>query len=94
MIAGKQSMLGVAVLALAGCDQSINEMRASGTELTGKYCEAKDAPEQSCQAGDIVTTVAGRERVVCDWSWQIVHEPASNEILCVYIGQLRESRSK
>jgi hypothetical protein len=92
MIASRQSMLVVVILTLAGCDQSINEMRASGTELTGKYCEAKDAPEQSCQAGDIVTTVEGRERLLCDWSWQIVHEPGSNEVLCVYNGQLRESR--
>jgi hypothetical protein len=77
---------------LAGCDQSINELRGSETPLSGLYCDAKGAPEQNCKAGDIIATVKGRERLLCDWGWQIVHEPGSDEIVCVYHGQLRENR--
>jgi hypothetical protein len=78
---------------LAGCDQSINESGLSEPKLTGMYCEAKDAQQQSCKAGDIVVTVAGREQLLCDWAWQIVHKPGSDEVLCVHRGALRESRS-
>lgn len=94
MIEIKRPILVAAIVLLAGCDQSINDLHASETKLTGMYCEAKDAPEQSCKAGDIVTTAEGRERVLCDWGWQIVHEPGSGEVLCVYRGQLRESRPR
>ena len=55
-------------------------------------CDAREAQEQSCQAGDIVVTVEGREQLICDWGWQIVHEPQSDEVLCVYRGEVRESR--
>ena len=84
----------LACFILAGCDQSINEMRGAGAEtpLSGNSCDAKGAPEQNCKAGDIVATSVGRERLLCDWGWQIVHEAGSDEVLCVYRGQLRESR--
>lgn len=77
---------------LAGCDQSINETALSETKLTGMFCDSKGAQEGNCKAGDIVVTVEGREQLLCDWSWQIVHQPASDEILCVRRGQLRETR--
>ena len=79
---------------LAGCDQSINESGLSEPKLTGMYCEAKDAQQQNCKAGDIVVTVEGREQLLCDWAWQIVHKPGSDEVLCVHRGELRESRSE
>ena len=82
----------IAVL-LGGCDQSVNYTGLVETHLTGKYCSAKSEPERSCKAGDIVVTVEGQERQLCDWGWQIVHEPGSNEVLCVYRGSLRDSRS-
>ena len=82
----------VASFLLAGCDQSINESSLSEPKLTGMYWEAKDAQAQNCKAGDIVVTVAGREHLLCDWSWQIVHEAGSDEVLCVHRGELRESR--
>jgi hypothetical protein len=77
---------------LAGCDQSINSSGLGETTLTGMYCDAKGDQEQSCQAGDVIVTVQGRERLVCDWGWQIIHEPGSDDVLCVHRGQLRDSR--
>ncbi|HJY36714.1 MAG TPA: hypothetical protein VJ299_04570 [Steroidobacteraceae bacterium] len=87
------TLLGIMTFLLGGCDQSVNYTDLVETRLTGKYCSAKSEPESSCKAGDIVVTVEGRERQLCDWGWQIVHEPGSNEVLCVYRGSLRESRS-
>jgi hypothetical protein len=85
----------VAGLLLGGCDQSINESGLSSeTKLTGMYCEAKDAQEQNCKAGDIVVTVKGREHLLCDWAWQIVREPGSDQVSCVHRGELRGSRSQ
>ena len=84
----------LASLLLAGCDQSINESGLSEPKLTGMYCEAKDAQATNCKAGDIVVTVAGREHLLCDWSWEIVCEAGSDEVRCVHRGELRESRSE
>jgi hypothetical protein len=81
------------IILLGGCDQSVNYTGLAETQLTGKYCSEKNEPERSCKAGDVVVTVEGREPQLCDWGWQIVHEPGSNEVLCVYRGSLRESRS-
>lgn len=74
---------------LGGCDQSVNNPSMAETELTGMYCDAKGDQEGNCQAGDVVVTVKGRERTLCDWGRQIVHEPGSDDILCVHRGPLR-----
>lgn len=79
-------------LLLSACDQSINYTGLGETKLTGKYCDAKEPQEQSCKPGDVIVTVEGRERLQCDWGWQIVHEPGSNEVLCVHRGPPREAR--
>jgi hypothetical protein len=77
---------------LAGCDQSINNTMRPESELTGMYCDAKADQEPNCKVGDLIVTGAGRERLLCDWSWQIVHAPGSDEILCVLRGAPREVR--
>jgi hypothetical protein len=87
------TLFGIIAFQLGGCDQSLNYSTLDESKLTGKHCSAKTDQEQSCKAGDIVVTVEGREQLLCDWGWQIVHEPGSNEVLCVYRGSLRESRS-
>lgn len=79
-------------LLLGGCDQSINYSGVTETTLTGLYCDAKGDQEQTCKAGDLITTAEGREHLVCDWNWQIVHEPESDDVLCIYRGSLRDSR--
>ena len=79
-------------LLLAACDQYLNYSRFAETQLSGLHCDAKENQEQSCQAGDVIVTDEGRERAVCDWGWQIIHEPASGEILCVYRGSQRAAR--
>ena len=79
-------------LLLGGCDQSNNYSGLKETELTGMYCDAKADQEKSCTAGDLIRTVEGREELLCDWSWQVVHEPEDDSVLCVYRGSLRESR--
>jgi hypothetical protein len=81
-----------ACLLLGGCDQSNNYSGMKETELTGKYCDAKADQEKSCTAGDVIRTAEGREQLLCDWSWQVVHEPGGDAVLCVYRGSLRESR--
>jgi hypothetical protein len=78
---------------LGGCDQSVNYSGLAETKLTGMYCEAKNDQEQNCKPGDVVVTVEGREHLLCDWGWQIVHQPGSNEVLCVHRGPLRKGRS-
>lgn len=88
---GVPACLAIAFL-LAGCDQSINSSGPAETTLTGMYCDAKANQEQSCKPGDVVRTAEGREHLLCDWSWQIVHEPGSDAVLCVYRGSARESR--
>jgi hypothetical protein len=87
------TLAALLVCLLGGCDQSVNYSTLDESKLTGKHCSAKTEQERSCKAGDVVVTVAGREQLLCDWGWQIVHEPASNEVLCVYRGSPRESRS-
>jgi len=80
---------------VGGCDQSVQAVNYSGlaeTKLTGMYCDAKGDQEQNCKAGDIVVTVKGRERVLCDWGWQIAYQPGSDEVLCVHRGSLRHDR--
>jgi hypothetical protein len=79
-------------LLLSACDQSINYSGVSETTLTGLYCDAKADQEQNCKAGDLITTAEGREHLLCDWNWQIIHEPESDEILCIYRGSPRDSR--
>ena len=79
-------------LLLAGCDQSINELRPSEAKLTGMYCDAKGGREQSCKAGDVIVGAEGREHLLCDWDWQIVHQAGTDEVLCVYRGKPRETR--
>jgi len=86
--------LGIIPFLLVGCDQSINYTHLAETQLSGKSCSAKSEAEKSCQAGDVVVTVVGREQQLCDWGWQVVHEPGSNDVLCVYRGSLRESRAQ
>ncbi|HKQ12415.1 MAG TPA: hypothetical protein VJT80_03215 [Steroidobacteraceae bacterium] len=81
-----------ACLLLGACDQSNNYSGMKETELTGKYCDAKADQEKSCTAGDVIRTAEGREQLLCDWSWQVVHEPGGDAVLCVYRGSLRESR--
>ena len=78
---------------VSGCDQSINYSTLDESKLTGKRCSAKTDEERACKAGDVAVTVEGREQLVCDWGWQIIHEPGSNEVLCVYRGAPRDSRS-
>lgn len=91
--AGARPLVCVAIaLLLGGCDQSINSSGPAGTELTGMYCDAKADKEQSCKAGDVIRTAEGREQLLCDWSWQIIHEPGSDAVLCVSRGSLRDSR--
>ena len=77
---------------LAACDQSINNSGLSEPKLTGMYCDAKADQEKNCQVGDVIVTVAGRERLLCDWAWQVVREPGSNEVLCILRGAPREVR--
>ena len=84
---------GVAALLLAGCDQSVNYSTLDESKLTGAYCDAKSDQQPTCKPGDIVLTVAAREHLICDWGWQIVRQPDSDEVLCVYRGQLRDSRT-
>ena len=79
-------------LPLGGCDQSINYSGLTDTKLSGLYCDAKGEQEQSCKAGYVIITAEGREHLLCDWSWQIIHEPESDDVLCVYRGSLREGR--
>ena len=81
-----------ACLLLVGCDQSNNYSGMKETSLTGMYCDAKADQEKSCTAGDVIRTAEGREQLLCDWSWQVVHEPGGDAVLCVYRGSLRESR--
>ena len=87
------TLLGILVFLLGGCDQSVNYSALDDSKLTGKHCSAKTDQERSCKAGDVVVTVEGREQLICDWGWQIIHEPGSNEVVCVYRGAPRESRS-
>jgi hypothetical protein len=82
----------VAIFLLSGCDQSINNAGLAETRLTGAYCYAKTDQQQNCKAGDVVVTVEGREHLLCDWGWQIVHQPGSDEVLCVYRGSLRHGQ--
>ncbi len=77
---------------LSGCDQSINNSGLSEPKLTGMFCDAKGDQEKNCQVGDVIVTVAGRERLLCDWAWQVVREPGSNEVLCILRGAPREVR--
>jgi hypothetical protein len=77
---------------LAGCDQSINTSMRAETELTGMYCDAKADQESNCKVGDVIDTVTGRERLLCDWGWQIVRQPGSDEVLCILRGAPREVR--
>jgi hypothetical protein len=77
---------------VAGCDQSVNIAGLAEKKLTGTYCDARVNHEQSCKAGDIVLTVKGREHLLCDWSWQIVYQPGSDEVRCVHRGELRRER--
>ncbi|HEY7639526.1 MAG TPA: hypothetical protein VH814_07350 [Steroidobacteraceae bacterium] len=87
--------LFAALFLLVGCDQSVQSVdysRVAETKLTGMYCDAKGDREQSCKAGDLVATTEGREHLVCDWGWQIVHKQGSDEILCVHRGPPREAR--
>jgi hypothetical protein len=79
-------------LLLGGCDQSNNYSGLKETELTGMFCDGKANQEKSCTAGDLVRVAEGREQLLCDWSWQVVHEPGNDAVLCVYRGSLRESR--
>ena len=79
-------------LLLVGCDQSINESGITERELSGLYCDAKGEQEQNCKAGDVIITAEGREHLLCDWSWQIIHEPESDDVLCVYRGSVRDGR--
>jgi hypothetical protein len=88
----RRLILLAAGLLLAGCDQSVTSSGAGETQLTGMHCDEKPEEEQRCRAGDVIVTAEGREQLVCDWGWQIVHEPDSDEILCVYRGQPREGR--
>jgi hypothetical protein len=78
---------------LAGCDQSVNYSALDESKLTGMYCDAKGDQQPSCKQGDVVLTVAGREHLLCDWGWQIIRQPESDEVLCVYRGQLRNNRT-
>ena len=82
-----------AILLLAGCDQSVNYSALDESKLTGMYCDAKSDQQPACKPGDVVLTVAAREHLLCDWGWQIVRQPDSDEVLCVYRGQLRDSRT-
>jgi hypothetical protein len=86
-------LCGAASFLLAACDQSINNSGLSEPKLTGMYCDAKADQEKNCQIGDVIVTVAGRERLLCDWAWQVVREPGSNEVLCILRGAPREVRS-
>lgn len=79
-------------LLLAGCDQSVNISDVTETRLSGKYCDAKGKQEQTCKPGDVLLTVSGREHLMCDWGWQVIHQPGSDGVLCVYRGALREAR--
>ena len=89
----RQLSVGLAAcLLLGGCDQSNNYSGMKETSLTGMYCDAKADQEKSCTAGDVIRTAEGREQLLCDWSWQVVHEPGGDAVLCVYRGSLRESR--
>jgi hypothetical protein len=85
-------LCSAATLLLAACDQSINNSGLSEPKLTGMYCDAKGDQEKNCQVGDVIVTVAGRERLLCDWAWQVVRQPESNEVLCILRGALREVR--
>src|SRR4051794_25492929 len=78
--------------ALSGCDQSINNSGLSEPKLTGMYCDAKGDQEKNCQVGDVILTVAGRERLLCDWAWQVARQPGSDEVLCILRGAPREVR--
>jgi len=78
-------------LLLGGCDQSINDSSVKETTLTGLYCDAKGDQEQNCKAGDVIAA-EGREHLLCDWSWQIVHEAESEDVLCIYRGSPRDTR--
>ena len=80
-------------LLLGGCDQSINDSGAKGPPLTGLYCDLKANQEQTCKAGDVVRVAEGREHLLCDWSWQVVHEPGNEAVLCIYRGLPRDTRS-
>jgi hypothetical protein len=84
---------GMATLLLAGCDQSVNYSALDESKLTGMYCDAKSDQQPACKPGDVALTVAAREHLVCDWGWQIVRQPDSDEVLCIYRGQLRNSRT-
>ena len=77
---------------LGGCDQSINTSMRAETELTGMYCDAKGDQEPNCKVGDVIATVTGRERLLCDWGWQIVRQSGSDEVLCIRRGASREVR--
>jgi len=90
MCAHKMICLAAGLL-LAGCDQSVNYSGAAETPLSGMHCVAKQDQEQ-CHAGDVIVTVEGREQALCDWGWQIVHEPESDEVICVYRGMARVGR--
>jgi hypothetical protein len=79
-------------LLLGGCDQSNNYSGMTETELTGMFCDGKADQEHGCKAGDVVRIAAAREQLVCDWSYQIVHEPGSDAVLCVSRGSPRNSR--
>jgi hypothetical protein len=81
-----------AALLLAGCDQSINYSGLAETTLTGMQCDAQQNQEQNCHAGDVIVAAEGRERLLCDWGWQIVREPGSSSVLCVYRGAPRAAR--
>lgn len=90
MCAHKMILLAAGLL-LVGCDQSVNYSGAAETQLTGMHCDAK-LDRQQCQAGDVIVTVEGRESEDCDWGWQIVHEPESDDVVCVYRGLPRPGR--
>jgi hypothetical protein len=81
-----------ACLLLGGCDQLNNYSGPKETDLTGTYCDAKANQEKSCTAGDLVRVAEGREQLLCDWSWQVVHEPGGDAVLCVHRGTSRDSR--
>lgn len=84
--------VGITLL-LAGCDQSVNYSALDESRLTGLYCDAKGDQQPTCKPGDVILTVQGREHLLCDWGWQIIRQPGSDEVLCVYRGQLRSSRT-
>ena len=68
-------------------------------ESTGKDCSNIPGPgaqvakiEQNCKKGDIIMLNKLQISKLCDFDWAIINYNQNDQYLCVYLGEIRDSR--